>query len=381
MEEEKSEKKQYPKTKRLFYIGVLAVAIAGAGIIGYNYFNSEDLNRPNQAKPIQPIEQPEKEIGFIKLKKIQAKYPDGEHLEELRHKETRLRLELKNAMKPVIITPPKVEEKPFDDSVWQKNAQTIISEVAELENRKKKAAEEYKKETEEEYLKKRDKINEQFLNEILNINLKLQNADNMRLESAEVEQLQQRLHELKKQRGETQKELFDQWVAEIANHAEESIKDDDLKLRVQAQESMNKVKEEAQRTRLEAEERNKAIMEQAMKESELRQDQRRRLMEELQETVRVRTELENKITDEIGDELSKLAYIHKLKLVLVSREMEDSEKFLPFEFDEGVNFSSAMEKLKSPVNGAVILSSSNAVDLTDELIREMERQALFTSKK
>ena len=114
-------------------------------------------------------------------------------------------------MEPVIITPPKVEEKPFDDSVWQKNAQTIISEAAEINKRKQKAADDYKKETEEEYLKRRDEANDKFLNEILNINLRLQNYDNLQLSQEEIKELQKRLGDIKLERNKIQLELMNEW--------------------------------------------------------------------------------------------------------------------------------------------------------------------------
>ena len=65
--------------------------------------------------------------------------PEGSRLYELRRLETRLQLELNDAMKPVLMTPPKVDKELFDDAVWQKNAQTIISEAAEIEKRKRQA--------------------------------------------------------------------------------------------------------------------------------------------------------------------------------------------------------------------------------------------------
>ena len=351
--------------------GIIAI-ITAAGIGGYNYFNTEDSSPVPKTQTPKEVIEPQG-IGYIDLNRIRDRYAEGERMLDLKRRETRLQLELKYAMKPVIITPPQLETKPFDDSVWQKNAQTIISQAAEIEHKKKQAAEEYRRSTEAAYLQKRDEVNNQFLNEILNIKLKLQNADNMRLTDEKINELNKQLQELQIKRGETQGELQRQWIAEITEYAEQAVKADMERLHTEAQASMAQVKADAKQTQTLAEERNRLVMEQAMRESELRQDRRQQLLDELNQVRREYDELETKLIDEISDNVAKLAVIHKLKLVFAKRDLNENEQLLPFDLDNDTSISLLFVQDKFRNSGAAILADGEAIDLTDELIKEMDR--------
>ncbi|MBR1396807.1 MAG: hypothetical protein IJ563_04670 [Selenomonadaceae bacterium] len=351
--------------------GIIAI-ITAAGIGGYNYFNTEDSSPVPKTQTPKEVIEPQG-IGYIDLNRIRDRYAEGERMLDLKRRETRLQLELKYAMKPVIISPPQLETKPFDDSVWQKNAQTIISQAAEIEHKKKQAAEEYRRSTEAAYLQKRDEVNNQFLNEILNIKLKLQNADNMRLTDEKINELNKQLQELQIKRGETQGELQRQWIAEITEYAEQAVKADMERLHTEAQASMAQVKADAKQTQTLAEERNRLVMEQAMRESELRQDRRQQLLDELNQVRREYDELETKLIDEISDNVAKLAVIHKLKLVLAKRDLNENEQLLPFDLDNDTSISLLFVQDKFRNSGAAILADGEAIDLTDELIKEMDR--------
>lgn len=377
MEEEKSETKQPSSNhRRKILAGLLTTAITAAGIGGYNYFNQEEELPPPKPKVVKESNSAQG-IGYIDLERLNDKLPNLESLSELKRQEARLRLELKDAMRPVIITPPKIDNKPFDDSVWQKNAQTIISEAAEISKRKKQAAEDYRKSTEEEYLKKRDAANDQFLNEVLNIKLKLQNADNMRLSSEDIAKLERRLAEIQIERNEIQKQIMEQWIQEINTAAEEAVKDDIESLKAQADAAKLKVEKDAVKAQSEAIERNKQIMEQAMQESTARQERRQQLMVELRDINSRRTEIEGKVFDSAGDLIAKLAVIHKLKLVLVKRDFEDNEKFIPLNIGNEELAATLIEDMRKSTSGAVLFAGSEGIDLTDELIKELDTQAMF----
>lgn len=360
---------------------MLTAFITAVGVGGYNYFNSEE--------PPQPKIKSEKNfeiangIGIINFERLQEYFGDGDRLNELQEREERLQIELMNAMKPIIITPPQIEEKPFDDSIWQKNAQTIISQAAEIETRKKKAAEDYRKATEAEYLKKRDELNNKFLNELLNIDLKLRDSDVLRLTAEEIKELQNRQNEIRIERNQVQRELIEQWTQEIYTHAEEAIKDDVERLRVQAAESQARITEEAKRSQLAAQERNKMQMEQAQKEMIARQENRQFLIASLQEVRNEQEEIENKLFDKIGDLTAKLAVIHKLKLILMTRDLRVDEKVYKIDFANDLTienvsaFPKSEDTEKISTTGAGLVAVNDAIDLTDELIEELKKQALF----
>ena len=340
-------------------------------MLGYEYM----AEQPPEPKPLPPAKIVKTGVGYVDLARLKSLQPDGDLMVQLEDREQFLRLELKNAMRPIAIEVPEVDSKPFDDSIWQKNAQTIISEAAEIERRKKQAAEEYRKATEAEYLQKRDENNKQFLNEILNIRLKLQNAKTMRLTDDDIRTMEARLEELQDERGKIQQALEEQWIAEIAAHAEESIKDDVAKLRAQAQESMDRVKAQAAADQAAAQARNNAIMERARAQTERRELQRS-LNGELQEVIDRRHELEAQLIRAIEDETARLAVMNNLEVIMLRREIDDDERFYPFSFEDGL----WIDLLKQPKSGAVIFSTSASLDLTDELIKELKkRKTLFGS--
>ena len=256
MAEEKNENKAASSISRnKLIVGMLAV-LTSAGIGGYHYFQTEEPPPPIEKKTIKEAE-PVQGIGFIDIAIIKDALDKDGQLAELTSLETRLKLELKDLLKPMLMNPPKIEQKPFDDSVWQKNAQVIISEAAEIEKRKRQAEADYRKETEAEYFKKRDEVNDRFLNEVINIKLKLQNADNMRLSSAQVNELKKQLVELQEQRNQAQRQLLNARNQDVETFANEAVKADKESLRVQFEEAKTKITEEAKQTQSAALERNK----------------------------------------------------------------------------------------------------------------------------
>ena len=354
------------------YATLLLTAIVGA--LGYEYVSDQPSSKPSSAPSASTVKQREymssSGIGYIDPRRLIDAELYGDDFARLDEREHFLRLELQNATRPIVIEEPTVEAKPFDDSVWQKNAQTIISEASEIQRRKQQAADDYRKATEAEYLKRRDEINNRFLNEILNIKLKLQNAKVMRLTDEELDALNARLDELQQERGQIQHELEDQWIKEIAEHAEEEIRDDVEKLRAQAQASMDRVKAQAQADREEAQARDRAAMERAQALT-ARRELVQSLSDELEEVIERRRSLEEQLIKDIEDEAARLAVVNGLDAVVLRREIDAKEKFFPFDFDEALSFD--LLRNEKPL-GLAIFPTSKTLDLTDDIIKDLRRR-------
>ena len=357
------------------YATLLLTAIVGG--LGYVYVNDQPSAPAPSRTAVDRIERPIAGIGFIDPQRLIDADLYGNEFSRLDEREHFVRLELQNAMRPITITEPTVEAKPFDDSVWQKNAQTIISEAAEINRRKQQAADDYRKATEADYLKRRDEINGQFLNEILNIKLKLQNAKVMRLTDEELATLNARLDELQHERGNIQHELEEQWIKEIADHAEEAIKEDVEKLRAQAQASMDRVKAQAQADREAAQARDRAVMERSQALT-ARRELVQSLSGELEEIIEQRRALEEKLVKDIEDEAARLGVVNGLDAVVLRREVEASEKFFPFDFDEALSFD--LMRDDKPL-GLSIFPTSRTYDLTDDIIKDLKRRKDTSSNK
>lgn len=344
----------------------LMFALIGGGL--YLYQTPEVPVKPVDKKEEKPA-QVNRGVGIVDIERIQAAHPDGAYLEELQATELRLRLELNEAMRVVELPkpePPATNEEVFDEAAWQKNAQLVVSQLAELESRKKLAAEEYQKKSEPRYIEERNKIREEYLNEQFNIQLKLQNADNLRLKQEEIDELLQRLEKVEFERNRLQMELLEKWKAEIEKYANDSIAEDEARLKAEAERLRAVIEEQTQKKKEDVTERNRKIMEDALREMEERQIRRQELLTELNEVSRERAELEKKILDSIVDKATMLAAVNRLEMLFVKRKSDD-EKVLRRRIEW--NF-----ELKPPAKvGAVLFPGKDAKDLTDDLIKEMNR--------
>ena len=350
---------------RALTAAILTVLIGG----GLYFYESPELPaEPTDKKVNKP---PEKRgIGIIDIEKVQAAHPDGELLDQLLAREFRLRLELNEAMRIVQLPKPPAPEpntKVFDDAAWQKNAQLVISQLAELETKRKAAAEEYRKNSEPRYIEERNKIRDKYMNENFNIQLKLQNADNLRLPQEKINELIAQLEALELERNNIQKELLDKWLAEIEKYAEESVAEEEAKLKAEADRLQQEVEEQARQKEAEVAERNRKLMEESLNNTEDRQIRRRELLAELQEVGAERADLEKKILSSIEDKVIMLAAVNRLEMVLVKSSPIISDKVLRRGMER--NF-----ELKAPERvGTVIFPGKDTRDLTDDLIKEMER--------
>lgn len=342
--------------------------LIGGGL--YFYKTPELTPEPAEKISERPVTRKAEGVGMIDIEKIQAANPEGQLLDELKARELRLRLELNEAMKIVAmpkIPPPETNSEVFDEAAWQKNAQVVISQLAEIETRKKSAAEEYRKKTEPRYIEERNKIRDEYLNENFNIQLKLQNADNLHLKQEQIDELTKRLEEVEFERNRVQKELLDKWMAEIEQYVNDLTAADEARLRAEAERLRAEVEEQARKKESDVTERNRQLMEESLREIEYRQVRRRELLTELNEVGRERAQIEKKILDSIIDKATMLAAVNRLEMIFVKRKPDIDDKILPRHIDW--NFS-----LKKPEGvGAVLFPGKGARDLTDELIKEMNR--------
>ena len=113
--------------------------------------------------------------------------------------------------------------------------------------------------------------------------------------------------------------------------------------------------------------RNKKVMEDSLREMENRQIRRRELLTELTDVSRERSELEKKILDSIVDKATMLAAVYRLEMVFVKRSPDNDDKILSRHIEWNFEFKPP-EKV-----GAVIFTGKKARDLTDDLIKEMNR--------
>ncbi len=301
-------------------------------------------------------------IAVIDMNRALEAHPGYEVLKQLKQRESRLREELAEAMKPMKADAPEVPEKPFKDAVWQKNAQNIIGTAAEISRRKKKAAAEYRASTEAEYQAKSEEIDGEYLNEILNIQLKLQNQDNLRLSQEAVDALIAQREALQRERGARQLALAKEWESEIAAHAEEAVRESREKLRQEAEASKVALELDAAKKHAEAQARDAEAMDKAIQQTTERQQTRLRIFRELQDTIKERIETESHMMNDVAGRTAKLAILHHCTMVLSSPPIPIRSR-IPWRQDGKEDMEE--ETKCRPVVG------SDLEDLTEELLTEI----------
>ena len=299
-------------------------------------------------------------VGVINLQEALKAHKDYKRLEQLRQECEALRAEMTTAILPLPqVNPPQVDGKSFDDSVLQKNAQNIIGRAAELSRQRKKAAMEYRARTEGDYLARKSKIDEEYLNDITNIRLKLDNADVLGLSQEVVRSLAAQLEQLQKERGEKQQAVWEQWEAEIKEYAQKSVKGSMEELKGQAAATKEQLEAEAVRRRSEAQSRDVQAMEAQMQAAQRFQKavERQRTLEEKEQEI---LSLESHMFNDVAGKTAKLAILHHFTLV-VANPATRTEYLIPWENRVGV----------PPERFAKVIASG-AEDITQELIEELE---------
>ena len=308
--------------------------------------------------PEREVPMEEREIGTVRIAEVLAAHPSYERLKALRAEERTLTMLLRDLPKTPEVKPPETDSAPFEDSVWQKNAQVVISTRVELEREQKRLTEVYRKQTQADYEARKKAIDDEYLNAILNINLKIDNQRAMHGPQVSEEDLareravwERQRELLKEERGERQMELYRQWEAEINARVAARIEPQQAAWTKRAQETVDAQKAEA-------EQRSAQEMERALAAQEGKSAISARAMR----LAAVRAEadaLEAEIMRDVRSRAAKLALQHHLSLVLASPEA-DAMMLLP-------DTEAFAVRRYAPIIGTA------TVDLTAEMVREMER--------
>ena len=356
----------------------LGAAILSASLIAGGLY----LYQPPTSPPPKPATQSAEKItesesargaGLIDIEQIKAKHPDGELLEELKGRKARLKLELEEVLRPVIPPAiPQIDEKPFEDSARERLMQDFISQMADLKSKQISLIEKYRQETEGEYIKRRNAVRDIYFNEALNITLKLQNADNLRLSKEEYEKLQNRLDEIVMERNVKQGEMREQWINEVTTKVQEEISEEQNRIKSEYDAIYQKSKEESEKRIREVEARNQALAD-AAREMDYIKSRRQELFSELVSTDKQIVELENKILDAVVSEVARLATIAKLEYVFV----KDDENFDAEEYMLPPNLGTNPNV--RIFSKTVVYSAGGITDLTKDLIKSMQLKGMLGS--
>ncbi|SEH24831.1 hypothetical protein [Selenomonas sp. KH1T6] len=359
-EEEVSLKGLWQEHHRQVLAGAAVLVLlltAGTGLVLKSVL---DRNEPQEnVKPVS-------EIAFADARKVWPAHPDYERLQQLRAQALSLEMELEDLQELPLLTvqPPETDSQPFKDSVWQKNAQTVIGGRVQLDRERKAIEQDYRESTRAAYEAQRAALDDEYLNAILNINLKLDNQQQMHHPWTKQEELdeeraawEQEALQLKQERGERQYQLKLAWDKQVQDYVDSVMAPKLAEWDKKSKEALEQQKAEAVAAEAAAQARNAELMSRQMALS-LQVQQH---LEKQRQLVQVKQELaalENHIANDIEGKGAKVAILHHYTMIL-SVPMPKLQGIFPGAL--GRDFS---ESFYGEVTG-------NLDDVTEELAAEV----------
>ncbi len=275
------------------------------------------------------------DIAVMRISEVLAAHPSYARLMELRAEEATLALAVRDVPEVFSLTPPAADDAPFQDSVWQKNAQTVIGARVELDRERKRLTEVYRKQTEDDYERRKKQIDDEYQNAITNINLKIDNQRAMhgpRVSEDELAQeragLEAQREALRQERGARQAELYRTWQEEIRARVAARIEPQQATWTAKAKATIDAQKAEADRQKAEAEERNAAAMERAAKAQDAHAAAARRATR-LAQVRRDADALEEAIWRDVRSRAAKIALMQHFSLILTAPQADDAAHLAP----------------------------------------------------
>lgn len=300
-------------------------------------------------------------IGVLDMQQLIKAHPDYGRLQEIQrdidHLENALALE--DIKLPQ--TAPTPEKELFQEAADQKSRLDSLARHDQLVHQLNALAEEKRQELRPKFEAERQEAEQKYLNEMLNLRIKIDSADVLGLTPEQVQEMQVRIESLQQQRGQV--------VAQLSQEQEERFR------QLMAQEAVGpmaelqqleaQTKQELQQAELdkelEVQNRNAQAMEQAVSpvESKINTAKKRALLEGRKIQLR---QIQDKIRNDIAGRAAKLAIMHKLTLILAS----------PADNLRGIDYENLgagkWEPTLSPVIGI------DTLDLTEEMLQEMKQQ-------
>ena len=300
-------------------------------------------------------------IGVLDMQQLIKAHPDYGRLQEIQrdidHLENALALE--DIKLPQ--TAPTPEKELFQEAAGQKSRLDSLARHDQLVHQLNAMAEKKRQELRPKFEAEHQEAEQKYLNEMLNLRIKIDSADVLGLTPEQVQEMQVRIDSLQQQRGQVvaqltkeQEERFRQLMAQEAAGPMAELQ----RLEAQTKQELQQAELDKE---LEVQNRNAQAMEQAVSpvESKINTAKKRALLEGRKIQLR---QIQDKIRNDIAGRAAKLAIMHKLTLILAS----------PADNLRGIDYENLgagkWEPTLSPVIGI------NTLDLTEEMLQEMKQQ-------
>lgn len=349
------------KRKEIILGSVIAIGLVFLGAWGLRALMPGHQDTQNTAAAAS--------IGLVDMQKALEAHPDYDKLVALQKEYKSLELSLKDTEKlpEMPVQPPQVDSKPFDDSVWQKNAQAVIGGRTELEREAKDVEKAYREAHQAEYDSRRKAVDEDYENAIFNLNLKIDNQKVMHhpwakqadLDAEKADWENQR-ELLQQERGMRQQELAKEWEKEVNAYVQSVMGPKVAKWQEQAKTTVSQQKSAAVKKQSEVQQRDTQAMQvQTQMDAAQKLQQRAQIKQQMTAKAEEIQALDTHIRNDIAGKAAKIAILHHFTLILAN-PAEDLVYKLPLAVPDSMKPERFM-----PVVG------SDTEDVTDELVEEM----------
>ncbi len=208
-------------------------------------------------------------------------------------------------------------DRPFEDAARQKHMQETIRKAILLEKHLKEAEADYRAKTEADIKVQIDGIEGDYENEIFNLKLKLDNADVLRLNEADVRLIADKMAALKQERRQRSMILRRQYEEQVKAYLDEVRQKKRQELGLSARESYQLLKQEEAKRQGEAINRNIDALQKGLEADLERLEKLPEAQKNLRTVQRELSRLEAVMERDISSLAAKYAVIHKLQVVLV----------------------------------------------------------------
>lgn len=342
------------RDKQLLRLGGIILLLLACALGAFYLFSSSGTSEDKTAGE-EPV------VGILDLQQLMEKHPDYAKLQELQQECTRLEtvIAIQKTADTVTLPDTQTDKQLFQQAASQKNRLDAIERHSELVDELNARAEEKRQAMKPEFDAEREQVSKPYLNEMLNLRVKIDSADVLGLTDAQVQQMLARIDELQKLRSDAlvaldkeQEQRFQEIIA-----AENSAPLAELN-RLEAS-YQQEAQQDALNKALEVQQRNTEQMEQALSPIQKKIDNAKR--QTMLEAKKLQLQqLRDKIYDDIAGRAAKFAIMHKLTLVLSSPADN-----LPA-YDNDFLSANPKQPLVTPVLGI------NTVDLTEEILQDIE---------
>lgn len=313
-----------------------------------------------------PVNQEKTDTGLIDWQQVVAAHPDYAKFKDLEAECQLLELEVSDVGDMLSLEMPQLLDETFKESVWQKNAADVIGGRAELERKAQQLRQEYTKATEAEFNARRQALDEEYLNAILNLNIKLDNQAAMHnaldskqdiLEEREAWEAQR--SQLQAERGRRQYELWQAYKQEVENYIQEKLGPELAQWRANLPKLRDEKMAAAGQAKSAAEARNADLMAKQQAVA-VKVQQRLAKRQQLADKQAELAALHAHIINDVTGKATKIAIMHHFTLILVHHPATLAS-FLPQ--------TGKIPSLQPQDSVAIGLKTQ---DVTAELVQEMK---------